>query len=108
MEIKLTDENIKKEIMESDLPALVDFWAPWCAPCNMVTPIVKEIAEHYQGKLKVGKLNVDDAPKTASQYNVMGIPTLMIFKGGKVVEEMVGAAPKEYIEEKIKPHIRKE
>jgi len=105
MEIKLTNENFKKEILESNLPALVDFWAPWCGPCNMVAPIIEEIAKEYEGKLKVGKLNVDEAPETASQYNVMGIPTLILFKNGKVVEQMVGAAPKKYIEEKIKPHI---
>ena len=105
MEIKITDENFKKEILESDLPVLVDFWAPWCGPCNMVAPIVEEIAKEYQGKLKVGKLNVDEAPKTASQYEVMGIPTLMVFKNGKVVEQMVGVATKKAIEEKIKPHI---
>ncbi|MEW6556803.1 MAG: thioredoxin [Elusimicrobiota bacterium] len=105
MEIKLTDENFKKEILESELTALVDFWAPWCGPCNMVAPIIEEIAKEYQGKLKVGKLNVDEAPETASAYSVMAIPTLMIFKNGKVVENIVGITPKKNIEEKIKPYI---
>ncbi|HAX61942.1 MAG TPA: thioredoxin [Elusimicrobia bacterium] len=105
MEIKLTDENFKKEILESELPALVDFWAPWCGPCNMVAPIVEEIASEYQGKLKVGKLNVDEAPETASAYTVMAIPTLMIFKNGKAVENIVGVTPKKNIEEKIKLYI---
>lgn len=105
MEIKLTGNNFKKEILDSDIPALVDFWAPWCGPCNRVAPTVEKIAKEYQGKLKVGKLNVDEAPDVASQYNIMGIPTLMIFKNGKVVEVIVGVEPKEYIEEKINQHM---
>ena len=105
MEIKLTDTNFKKEILESNLPALVDFWAPWCGPCNMLAPTVGKIAKEYKGKLKVGKLNVDEAPGVASQYNIMGIPTLMLFKNGKAVEEIVGVSPKEYIEEKINQHM---
>lgn len=105
VEIKLTGNNFKKEILDSDIPALVDFWAPWCGPCNRVAPTVEKIAKEYQGKLKVGKLNVDEAPDVASQYNIMGIPTLMIFKNGKVVEVIVGVEPKEYIEEKINQHM---
>ena len=105
MEVKLTDENFEQEILKAELPALVDFWAPWCGPCHMVAPIVEEIANQYQGKLKVGKLNVDEAPGIASKYGIMSIPTLVIFKEGKVVEQMVGASPKEQIEEKIKPYI---
>ena len=105
MEVKLTDENFEKEVLESDLPVLIDFWAQWCAPCNMVAPVVEEIAKDYEGKLKVGKLNVDEAQKVASQYGIMSIPTLMIFKNGKEVEQMVGAAPKEFIVEKIKPYL---
>ena len=105
MEILLTDQNFKEEILNSEVPALVDFWAPWCGPCKMVSPAVEEIANQYDGKIKVGKLNVDDAPMTASQYSVMSIPTLMIFKGGEVVDKIIGAVPKEQIEEKIKAHI---
>jgi len=105
MEITLTDENFEQEILKSKLPALVDFWAPWCGPCHMVSPIVEELANQYQGKLKVGKVNVDEAPGIASKYGIMSIPTLMVFKDGEIVEQMIGAAPKEVIEEKIKPHI---
>ena len=105
MEIVLTDQNFKEEILSSEVPALVDFWAPWCGPCKMIGPAIKEIADQYQGKIKVGKLNVDDAPVTASKYSVMSIPTLMIFKGGEVVDKIIGAVPKEQIEEKLKAHI---
>jgi len=104
VEITLTDENFNAEILESDLPCLVDFWAPWCGPCRMVGPIVEEIAKEYQGKIKVGKLNVDKAPKTSSQYGVMSIPTLSIFKNGERVDTVVGAIPKEEIVSKISPH----
>ncbi len=106
MEIILTDENFKTEILESELPCLVDFWAPWCGPCRMVGPVIEEIAKEYSGKLVVGKLNVDEAQKVASQYEVMSIPTLSIFKGGKIIDTVVGAMPKEAIVAKIKPHIK--
>ncbi len=105
MEVKLTDGNFKQEILESSLPALVDFWAPWCAPCNMVAPIIEEIAEEYKGKLKVGKLNVEEAPEVAAKYDIRGIPTLMIFKDGNMVEQIVGVVPKTSIEEKIKTYL---
>ena len=105
MEIKVNDTNFKQEVLESELPCLVDFWAPWCMPCNMVAPAVEEIAKEYQGKMKVCKINVDEAPKTASSYSIMSIPTLVIFKNGKVVNEVVGAVPKTELEAAIKPHI---
>jgi len=105
MEIILTEENFKEEVLESDLPVLVDFWAPWCGPCFIVGPIVEEIAKEYEGRLKVGKLNVDEAPNIASQYRIMSIPTLMIFKRGEVVDQMIGALPKAALEEKIKQHL---
>ena len=95
----------QEEVFKSGLPCLVDFWAPWCGHCRIVGPIVEEIAKEYQGKLKAGKLNVDEAPKTASRHEVISIPTLSIFKGGERIETVVGALPKEQIEEKIKPHI---
>jgi len=104
VEVILTDENFEAEVLKSGLLCLVDFWAPWCGPCRMVGPIVEEIAKEYEGKLKVGKLNVDDAPKTASQYGVMSIPTLSIFKGGERVDTVVGAMPKEAIVSRINPH----
>ena len=105
MEVILTDQNFKEEILSSEILALVDFWAPWCGPCKMVSPAVEEIANQYDGKIKVGKLNVDEAPVIASRYSIMSIPTLMIFKGGEVVDRIIGAVPKEHIEEKVKAHI---
>jgi len=105
MGITLTDQNFKTEILESELPCLVDFWAPWCGPCKTVGPIIDEIAKEYEGKIKVGKLNVDEAQKTATEYSVMSIPTISIFKNGERVDTVVGALPKEWLEEKIKPFI---
>lgn len=105
MEINLTEENFEAEVLKSEKPVMVDFWAPWCGPCNMVAPVLEEIANEYQGKLKIGKLNVDEAPGIASQYGVMSIPALKLFKSGKVVEEIIGAVPKESLEEMIKPHV---
>jgi len=105
MEIKVDDTNFKQEVLESDVPVLVDFWAEWCGPCRMVAPVVEELAGEYDGRLKVCKLNVDEAPVTASEYGIMSIPTLAIFKNGEVVERIIGAVPKPHIEEKIKPHI---
>ena len=105
MEIKITDTNFEQEVLKSDIPVLVDFWAQWCAPCHMVAPVVEEIAKEYKGKLKVCKLNVDEAPDTASRYGVMSIPTLAIFKNGKVADKVVGALPKSELEITIKQHI---
>ena len=105
MEIKITDANFEQEVLKSDIPVLVDFWAPWCAPCLMVAPVVEEIAKEYTGKLKVCKLNVDEAPNTASRYGVMSIPTLAVFKDGEVVDKVVGALPKSELESSIKQHI---
>ena len=96
---------IKEEVLESELPVLVDFWAVWCNPCRMVAPVVEEIAKEYEGKLKVCKLNVDEALATASEYGIMSIPTLAIFKNGQVVEKVIGAVPKTKLGEKIKTHI---
>lgn len=90
MEITLTDENFEEEVIESDKPVLVDFWATWCGPCMMLAPIVTEIAEEYANELKVGKVNVDEQPVTSLEYKVASIPTLMLFKGGKVVKKTVG------------------
>lgn len=90
MEIILTDENFEEEVIESKKPVLVDFWATWCGPCMMLAPIVTEIAEEYADELKVGKVNVDEQPVTSLEYKVASIPTLMLFKGGKVVKKTVG------------------
>jgi thioredoxin 1 len=91
---QVTDASFKQEVLESDVPVLVDFWAPWCGPCRMVAPVVDEIAEQYKDKVKVVKLNTDENPNVASQYGIRSIPTLMIFKGGQRVDMVVGAVPK--------------
>ena len=105
MGIDITDTNFKQEVLEEGLPVLVDFWAVWCGPCLNLAPVIEEIAEEYKGKLKVCKLNVDDAPQTASNYEIMSIPTLAIFKNGEVMDRIVGALPKAELEIVIKPHI---
>jgi len=105
MEVVINDDNFETEVLDSDLPVLVDFWAPWCGPCRMVSPTVEEIGREYNGKLKVCTLNVDEAPGTAAKYGIRSIPTLSIFKNGEVADGIVGAVPKNAILEKIKPHI---
>ena len=92
--VQVTDSSFKADVLESNVPVLVDFWAPWCGPCRMVAPVVDEIAEQYSGKVKVVKLNTDENPQVASQYGIRSIPTLMIFKGGQRVDMVVGAVPK--------------
>jgi len=91
---QVTDSTFKQEVLDSNVPVLVDFWAPWCGPCRMVAPVVDEIASQYEGQLKVVKLNTDENPQVASQYGIRSIPTLMIFKGGQKVDMVVGAVPK--------------
>ena len=105
MEIELTQANFDKEVLEASLPVLVDFWAPWCGPCKMVGPIVKELSEEYSGKLNVGKLNTDESPVIAERYGIRSIPTLMVFKNGKVVEQLVGALPKSQLQKIIVKHL---
>jgi thioredoxin 1 len=105
MGIDVTDVNFKQEVLEEVLPVIVDFWAVWCGPCLRLAPVIEEIAKEYKGKLKVCKLNVDDAPKTASSYGIMSIPTVVVFKNGKVVDKILGALPKAEIETVIKPYI---
>ena len=92
--LQVTDKNFSAEVLNADLPVLVDFWATWCAPCRSISPIVEDLAKDFLGKVKVAKLNVDENPGTPGQYGVRGIPTLILFKGGKVVDQIVGAVPK--------------
>ncbi|MEH1893564.1 thioredoxin [Nostoc sp. UHCC 0926] len=91
---QVTDSSFKQEVLDSEVPVLVDFWAPWCGPCRMVAPVVDEISEQYKGQIKVVKVNTDENPNVASQYGIRSIPTLMIFKGGQKVDMVVGAVPK--------------
>lgn len=97
----VTDQKFEQEVLKSNLPVLVDFWAPWCAPCRIVSPIVEELAKEYNGKLQVFKLNVDDNPQTASKYGIMSIPSLLIFKKGQVAKTMIGAQGKENLKKGI-------
>jgi len=104
-EVILNTDNFEEEVIKSDVPVLVDFWAEWCVPCRMVTPIVEEISEDYAGKLKVGKFNVDDGTELASKYNVVSIPTLLLFKDGEIVNQKIGAGSKQDIEAIFKDYI---
>lgn len=104
MAFQFTDANFQTEALESDIPVLVDFYADWCGPCKMIAPIVAELADEYQGTIKIGKLNVDDNPKTAEAYRVMSIPTLIILKNGTPVETMVGALSKKALQDKLDAH----
>jgi thioredoxin len=100
--IHVSDISFEKEIINSEKPVLVDFWAPWCGPCLPMGQIVEELAEEYRGKTKIAKLNVDDGPQTANKYGVRGIPTLMLFKDGEVQDTIVGLVPKDRVEDIIK------
>ena len=104
-EITLNETNFEKEVLQSDLPVMVDFWAAWCGPCKVLGPVVSELAQDYSGKLKVGKLNVDENNNLAMRYSVMSIPTLKFFKQGKLVGELIGAAPKNVVETEIKKYL---
>jgi thioredoxin 1 len=97
----VSDATFTKEVLESSTPALVDFWAPWCGPCRMVAPIVEELASEYEGKVKFFKLNTDENPQTAMRYNVRSIPTLLIFKGGEPVGQIVGFRPKSDLKKRL-------
>jgi thioredoxin 1 len=99
----VTDNNFTAEVLESELPVLVDFWAPWCGPCRRVSPIVEEIADERADALKVVKMNIDDNQETAIKYNIMSIPTLMLFKNGELKKTVIGAYPKRKLEEELEP-----
>ena len=96
-EVTITSDNFEAEVLQSDIPVLVDFWAEWCVPCRMVAPVLEEIAQEYSGKLKVAKVNVDEVSAVAAKYSIISIPTLMVFKGGEMVNKQVGAGSKQAI-----------
>lgn len=99
--ITATDENFKSEVLDSAIPVLVDFWAPWCAPCRIIAPMIEEIASEYEGLVKVAKLNTDENSMISSEYRIMGIPTMAIFVNGEMVDQIVGAVPKHQIVDKL-------
>jgi thioredoxin 1 len=103
--LELNETNFEQEVLKANTPVLVDFWAVWCGPCKMIAPIVDEFAVEYEGKLKIAKVDVDNQQQIAMQYGVRSIPTLLIFKSGKVVEQIVGAAPKKLLVEKLSKHL---
>lgn len=103
--LHLTEQNFEQEVLKSNIPVLVDFWAEWCGPCRAIAPIVEELATELQGKMKVAKLDVDAAQDLAAEYDVRSIPTLLIFKNGKSVQEILGAMPKAQLMAKIQPHL---
>jgi thioredoxin 1 len=103
---ELTDNDFHQEVEKSDIPYLVDFWAIWCAPCAMVSPVLEEISKDYDGKIRVGKVNVDNEIKTANEFGIQNIPTLVIFQNGKEIERMIGAIPKDHIIQKIQKYVK--
>lgn len=105
--VEVTDANFDADVLKSDKPVLVDFWATWCGPCRAIAPIVEELAKEYQGKIKIGKMDVDANSSTPMRYKVTGIPTLLVFKDGQVVEQLVGYRPKEAIAQALDKYVAK-
>ncbi len=103
--ITLTESNWNEEVINSDVPVLVDFWAPWCGPCRIIAPIIEELAEEFAGRVKVGKLNTDESNNIAMQYGIRAIPTVMLFKNGEVVDTRIGVQPKEALRQMLEAHI---
>lgn len=103
--LEFTDSNFDTDVLAADQPVLVDFWAEWCGPCRMIAPTVEAFADEYEGKIKVGKVNVDENNGTAARFNIRGIPTLLLFKGGKVVDQRVGAVGKTELVKMVEPHV---
>ena len=99
--VEFSETNFEQEVTQSPLPVLVDLWAAWCGPCRVIGPLVEELAGAYQGKMKIGKLNVDDHPQVAARFRIMNIPTLLLFKGGKEVDRIVGVVPKEELTRRL-------
>ena len=103
--VTLTDATFDTAVAQSDQPVLIDFWAPWCGPCNMVAPVIEALAEEYDGKARVAKLNVDENPQVSRRFNIRSIPTLMVFKDGEIVETVVGVRPKAQVEALLDAHV---
>ena len=103
--VEVTEGNFKQEVLDASVPVLADFWAEWCVPCKMVTPILEQLAEAYADKLKIAKINVDEQGELAARYNIVSIPTIMLFHKGEVVRQQVGAAPRKVLEEMIKEYV---
>ena len=104
-EVIITNDNFKAEVLESDVPVLADFWAEWCVPCKMVEPILEQMAEEYKGKIKVARINVDEEGELASSYNIVSIPTILLFHNGNVARQQIGAVPKKALEELVKEYL---